>query len=90
MVQMQSRRTAAEWRCDPEAAAQFAGRHDRFKRGIDLGADSSGVLAERDAGLRQRGTAGCPREKLDAEFGFQPEQPPTDDGLRDAKAPGSR
>jgi hypothetical protein len=38
-----------------------------------FGADASGVLAKRDAGLGQRGTACCPREKLNAEFGFQPE-----------------
>jgi hypothetical protein len=55
-----------------------------------FGADASGVLAKRDAGLRQRGTACGPREKLDTEFGFQPEQPSTDDRLRNTETPGSR
>ena len=70
--------------------AQFASWQDRFTRDVDFGTDPRGVFTERDAGSRQRGTAGRPREKLDAEFSFQPEQPSTDDGLRDAKAPGSR
>ena len=48
------------------------------------------MVTERDAGLGQRGTAGRPCEQLDAEFGFQPEQPPADNGLRNAKPPSGR
>ena len=69
----QMRGSEGKRRCDTEAAAQLTGRQDRFKRGVYFGADASGVVAKRDAGLRQRGTACRPREKLDTEFGLQPE-----------------
>ena len=73
-----------------QAAAQVAGGQDRLPRDIDFGADPSGVVAECDAGLSQRGAAGCPRKKLDAQFSFQPEQSPTDDRLRDAEPASGR
>ena len=86
----QMRRAEGQRRCNPQAAAQVAGRQDRFPRYIDLGADPRGVLAERDPGFGERGAAGGSCQKLDAQFLFQPEQPPTDDRLRDAEPASGR
>jgi hypothetical protein len=69
----QMRGPKGQRRCDTKAAAQLTSRQDRFKRSVDLGTDASGVLSKGDTGLRQRGTTCCPREKLDTEFGLQPE-----------------
>ena len=84
------RRAEGQRRRNPQAAAQVAGGQDRLPRDIDLGADPGGVLAERDPGLGERSAAGGPRKKLNAEFRFQPEQPPTDDGLRDTEPASGR
>jgi hypothetical protein len=66
----QMRRAEGQRRCNPQAAAQVAGRQNCLPRDIDLGADPGSVLAERDPGFGQRGAAGRPCKKLDAQFRF--------------------
>lgn len=64
----QNRRAEGQRRCNAQPAAQVPGGQDRLPRDIDFGADPSGVVTERGAGLRQRGAASCPCNKLDAQF----------------------
>jgi len=39
------------------------------------------MVTECHAGFGQRGSAGRPRQELDTELGFKPDQPATDDGF---------
>ena len=75
---------------DPQAPAQVASGQNGLPRNIDLGADPGGVIAESHASLGQRGAAGGPRNELNAEVRFQPEQAPTYDGLGDTEPTSSR
>jgi hypothetical protein len=69
----------SKWHCDPQTAVQLASGEDRFPGCIDLGAGPSGMVPEGDPGLRERGTARCPSEKLDAKLRFYPKEPTADD-----------
>ncbi|BCH16348.1 hypothetical protein MesoLjLa_31990 [Mesorhizobium sp. L-2-11] len=62
-----------------QAAAQLTGGEHRFPGRIDLGAGSSRMVSERVSRFCERGAAGRSCKKLNAEFCFDPEKPPTDD-----------
>ena len=72
-------------RGNPQTAAKFAGRQDRFTGRVDLGADPGRIVAECGPGFCERGTASGSRKQLDTEFRFKPQQATTDDGLGHAE-----
>lgn len=70
---------------DSQPTAKMASWQDCLFRHINLGADSRCIVSERDSGLRQTSATRRAGHQLDAEFLFQPSEPPADNGLGNAK-----